>query len=103
MVKRKGDDVNSESKRHRIMCERNLDDNDIAEMLVYEDLENNFIPPDSDSCNTENDSNDGRDVYIVVILPDSSPLYCALPLPFTETVGINVVVKSCESIMAFID
>jgi hypothetical protein len=57
---------------------------------------------DSDSSDTESDSDDETDVHIV-ILPDSSPLYCPLPLPFTENVCINVVVQSCESIMSFVD
>jgi hypothetical protein len=39
MEKRKSDNVNSESKKCRIMHERSLDDS-ITEMLVYENSDN---------------------------------------------------------------
>jgi hypothetical protein len=38
MEKRKHDGVNNESKKHRSMHERSLDDS-VTEMLVYEDAE----------------------------------------------------------------
>jgi hypothetical protein len=76
-VKRKGEDVNSESKKRRITYTRGLDDDDdIAEILVYKDAENELIPSDSDSS----DSYDETDVHIVVP-PNSSPL--SHPSPFT--------------------
>ena len=58
---------------------------------------------DSDSRNTESDSDDKTDIHIVVIPPDSSPLYRPLPLSFTANAGINVIVQSGESIMSFVD
>jgi hypothetical protein len=88
VAQRKVDTVNSESEKHRVMCERSLDD-DILEILDYDDLKNELVPSENDSSDTECDS----DATVVhVIPPDSLPLYCPLHLCFTANVGINVVV-----------
>jgi hypothetical protein len=62
MAKRKGDDVNRESNKCRITYERSLDDDNIAEILVYEYLENELMSSDNDSSDTESDSDDETDV-----------------------------------------
>jgi hypothetical protein len=53
--------------------ERSLDD-DIAEIVVYEDSENELTSSDSDSSY----SDDETDVHVAINPPDSSPIY--LPL-----------------------
>ena len=89
MAQRKGDTVNSESEKHRMMCERSLDDN-ILEILGYDDSKNELFPSENDSSDTECDSD--ATVVHVVIPPDSLLLFCPLHLCFTANVGINVVV-----------
>jgi hypothetical protein len=103
MVKKKDNNTHIESKKYRITCERSLNDDNTAEILVYEYLENELISSNSDSSDTECNSEDDTHVHVVVIPPDSSPLYHTLPSPFTKKVSINVVVQSCESIMAFVE
>lgn len=36
MAKKKGNNMNSESKKYRITCERSLNYDNIAEIMVYE-------------------------------------------------------------------
>jgi len=38
MAKKKGNNMNSESKKYRITCERSLNYGNVAEILVYEYL-----------------------------------------------------------------
>jgi hypothetical protein len=93
MVKKKGNNMNSESKKYRIICEMSLNYENIAEIMVYEYLQNELISFDSDSSATESDSDDETDVLLVVIIPpDSSPRYNPSPSPFTKKVGIIAVV-----------
>ena len=101
MARSKGDSVNGESEKHRMICERNSDDDDV-EIQVYEDLKNELVLSESDSSDRESASDDGTDVRVVIPL-DCSLLYCPVHLCFTANVGINVVVQSCEGIMAFFD
>jgi hypothetical protein len=56
---------------------------------------------DSNSSDPGSD-NDETDDHNVVILYDSSLLYCPIPLPFTANVGINVVIRFCESVVPYI-
>lgn len=98
MVKRKGGSLISESKRHGIMCERSSDD-DITEMLVHEDWENQLILIDSYFGDMKRDCDDVTDIHDVVIPPDSSLLFRPLPLPFTQNVGLNVIIPSCEDLV----
>jgi len=90
LTQRKGDTVNGVSEKHRMMCERSLDD-DVLEILGYDDSKNELVPSESDSSDTESDSDDETIVHIV-IPPDSLLLYCLLHLCVTANVGINVVV-----------
>jgi hypothetical protein len=68
--------MNSENKRHRIMQDfrwrhcRNID--------LWK---NELIPSDSDSSDKQRESDDETDVHIVVLPPESSPLYHPVPLP----------------------
>jgi hypothetical protein len=80
MAQRKGDIVNGESEKHRMMCERSLDGN-ILEILGYDDLKNGLVPSESDSSDTESDSDDEAIVH-VVIPPDSLLPYCPLHFMF---------------------
>jgi hypothetical protein len=89
IAQRKGDTVNGESEKHRIMCERSLDD-DVLEILGNDDLKNELVPSESDSSDTDSDS--GDETIVHVIPPDSLLLYCPLHLCFTANVGINMVV-----------
>jgi len=57
-------------KEKRITHEMSLDD-DIAEIVVYEDSENELISSDSESSN----SDDETDVHVAVNPSDSSPIY----------------------------
>lgn len=98
MVKRKGGSLISESIRHRIMREKSSDD-DITEMLFHEDWENQLILIDSDFGDTKRDRDDVTDIHDVVIPPDSSSLFRPHPLPFTQNVGINMIIPSCEDIV----
>lgn len=77
------------------MRERSSDDDDITEMLVHEDT----VIDSGDSGDTKGDRDDVTDIHIVVIPPDSSSLFHPLPLPFTQNVGINVIIPSCEDIV----
>ena len=98
VVKKKGGSLISESKRHRIMHERSLDD-DITEMLVHEDWENQLILIDNDFDVTKRDRDDVTDIHDVVIPPDSSLLFRPLHLPSIQNVGISVIVPSCKDIV----
>jgi len=95
MAKKKGNNMSSESKIYRITCERSLNYDNVVEILVYEYLYNERISSDSDSSGTESDCDDETNVLVVVITPDSSPLYHPLPSPFTKKVRVNVVVQFC--------
>lgn len=80
---------------------RSSGEGDIADMVVYEDAEKEFLLFDSDCNDTESDSD--RETDDSVIPPDFSPLYRPLSLPFTANVGMNVLCQSCESIMLFVE
>jgi hypothetical protein len=73
MAKKKGNKKESESNRCRITCERSLNYDNIAEILVYEY-----------SIWKMNLFHDETDVLVAVIPHDSSPLYHPLPQPFTK-------------------
>jgi hypothetical protein len=79
------------TKKCRITRGRISGEGDIAEMVVYEDAENEFLLFDSET--TESDSDSGTDDH-VVFPPDFSPLYHPL---FNANVGMNVLGQSCES------
>jgi hypothetical protein len=100
MAKREGDAVKWLRKKCRITRVRNPGEGESAEVVVYEDAENEFLLFDSDCNDTESDS-DGETDEHVVIPPDFSPLYHSVSLPFTANVGMNVLGQSCESIMLF--
>jgi hypothetical protein len=70
-------------------------------MVVYEDVENEFLLFDSDCNDTESDSYGETDDHDIP--PDFSPLYHPLSLPLTANVVMNVLGQSCESIMLFFD
>ena len=88
-------------KKCRITSGRSSGEGDIAEMVVNEDAENEFLLFDSDCNDTESDSDGDTDDHVVIPL-DFSPLYHPLSLSFTANVGSNVLGQSYERIMLFL-
>lgn len=80
-----------------------LVEDDAADVVVYEDSDDDYIPSDSDSSEAEEEGETRvRAIPQTCELP-FSPLYRPPILPFTAKEGLNIEVQDSDNVMSFVN